>query len=217
MGPRRPQCLDIGERDGGVVLAEVHHHRHRRVLVGEGRCTTAVVGDSGGEHVGRLDRRTGHEHAPPAEPDDTDLGLAGRARHGGRGGAHIEQRLVVVELAAPGDAPPDLDVRRLVGELDTPLDPVEQRRRDGHVAVRRVAVDHGTDVAVHAEDLLDDHHGAVHSGIARRIGAVGVELEAVGGGECHVLPHARNLLRTDGRRISPGRRDSTSVQRDGRR
>jgi hypothetical protein len=50
------------------------------------------------------------------------------------------------------------------------LDAIEQRRRNGEVAVGRVSVADTPDVAVDAEDLLDDDEAATRR--ALRIGAI---------------------------------------------
>ena len=63
--------------------------------------------------------------------------------------------------------------------------PVEQGRRHGGVAFAREPVADRADVMVDAEDFLNDHDAAL--GRARGIGAIGAQLELVGGREREML------------------------------
>jgi hypothetical protein len=104
---------------------------------------------------------------------------------------------------------------------EAPLAAVEQRRGQGLVAHLRPAADIGADVAVEAEDLLQDDHPA----LVRREGRlmVGGELEPVGPRDLDGLGHRLTLpppparagltsvtglsaeLKLGQRRIAPGR------------
>jgi len=95
----------------------------------------------------------------------------------------------LIELRTKSRPRVESRVRR-VADVEALLRAVEHRRRDRHVAVGGIAVGDVLDVAVHAEDLLDDDDGAAR--FPRRIGAVGVELVAVGCSELDHFAHEYN-------------------------
>ena len=77
------------------------------------------------------------------------------------------------------------DLRRRVAALEVLLRAIEQRRRHRGVAFVGEAVADRADVLVDAENFLNDDDAALRR--ARRIGAIGAELMAVGGGQCELL------------------------------
>ena len=68
------------------------------------------------------------------------------------------QRLLELQLLHVAAALLDLVLR--IAELDAAAHAVEERGRDGRIALGGKAVRHRADVAVHAEDLLQHHYGA---------------------------------------------------------
>src|SRR5262245_20008258 len=158
-------------------------HRAAGPLGGEVRHGTAVVADGRVEPVDASGRQPG-DRAAHAIADHADLVLVLLERLDG--GPHVDHHGVPADLA-PDLAAPD-DVFLLVAELDVGLDPVEERRRQRHVAIGSVAVADAPDVRVHAKDLLDDDDTA--PGLTRRVRAVATEPVAVLRLQRHVLTHA---------------------------
>jgi hypothetical protein len=74
-----------------------------------------------------------------------------------------------------------LDFRRGVAAFEIGLRAVEQGGRHSDVAIGGKTVANRADVLVDAEDFLDDDDATLRR--ALRIGAIGAELVAVGGGE----------------------------------
>ena len=70
-----------------------------------------------------------------------------------------------------------LDLGGRVAAFEIGLDAVENRRRNRGIALRREPVAQVADVMVDAEYFLNDHDCALR--LARRIGAVAAELEAI--------------------------------------
>ena len=94
------------------------------------------------------------------------------------GSSDVVEHLLEVEIAAHGDAAADFDVFGGVADLDAGTNAIEDRRGDGEISGRGISIDNGADVAVDAEDLLDDHDASTSRSLG--FGAVGGELEAVG-------------------------------------
>ena len=80
----------------------------------------------------------------------------------------------------------------VVGELDAPLPAVEEGRRDGQIAFPGKPVGDLADMAVDAENFLDDDDAALGAafGVAFRPSAVGVEFMAVGRRQSDGLAHS---------------------------
>src|SRR5580658_9721633 len=106
--------------------------------------------------------------------DDADFlgsGAAGEFNCGG----DIGQRQVWNEFLYK--APGGLHIGAFVRELDARFDAVKEGWSDGEEAVFRVAVCHGTDVGVDAENFLNDNQPS--DGIAGRTGYIGAEFVPV--------------------------------------
>ena len=110
----------------------------------------------------------------PTGPTDFSSSIAGlRVAH------HRIPVWIGDELARIGDVVGRIAALEVLGL------PVEQRGRDRRIAFLRELVGDGADVLVDAEDFLDDHHAAL--GRAGRVGAIGAQLELVGGREREML------------------------------
>ncbi len=121
-----------------------------------------------------VDGGRSRDQSAEAVADHADLaGLSG----GGAGSGNVGQDLLEVERAA-GDVAADGDVVFGVAELDARPLAVEDRRGDGEVAGRCVSIGHRTDVAVDAEDLLDDDDAPMSGALG--LGTVGRQLEPIG-------------------------------------
>ena len=90
-------------------------------------------------------------------------------------GLHVAQHRAPIrigdELAGIGDF-----VRR-ISALEIRLLAIEQRRRNGRIAIGGEAIAHRPDVMIDAKDFLNDDDAAL--GRPARVGAIGAELEAV--------------------------------------
>ena len=76
----------------------------------------------------------------------------------------------------------------VVAELDVAFDRVEERRRQRHEAVARIAFDHGAHVRVDAENLLDHHQRAARA--RRRAAQPAADLADVRNFDVDLLAHA---------------------------
>ena len=171
---------DLFLGDTGILLAEMQHGGAARSFVLEVVDLTAVVAGSGSRlHSGS--RQPGKGTAP-AVADDADLARSLDRIHGG---GDVLQGILPRYLAA--DFPAGRHIGLIVAQLHTLLDPVEQSRRDRQIALGGKTVGHGADVAVGAEDFLDDDQPAAR--LSGRLGLVGVERMAVGGLERDGLAH----------------------------
>src|SRR5689334_18281933 len=87
---RLADLVDLGQRDGVVLLAEMHDDRAFRTLGRDRADTAAVIGRGGGEAV---EPRRGHpgEKAAPAIADDAES--AGGLDRVARGGDVTQRRV----------------------------------------------------------------------------------------------------------------------------
>src|SRR6266566_2059389 len=168
--------------DGRVGLAPVEDHRTLRLLRRRVADAAAVVRDGRRHAVDARCGQPGHG-AAEAVADHADLEAGLLRLLDGR--ADVLHRVVDRQLTAHGAAA--LDVRLLVARLEAALDSVEDRGRDGQVAVLREAVGDVLDVVIHAEDLLDHDQRAPR--LSGRRGLVGGELVSVFGGQVDHLSH----------------------------
>src|SRR5712691_11039051 len=159
----------------------MEHHRALRLLAGIVRDAAAVVAH-GARQAFEARRRHPRHRPAPAVADDADLA---RGFHVAPPRPGVQHHLVPLHLRDKGAAP--FDIRRRVTDVEPALDPVEERRRHGEIAVRGVAVGDAPDVAVHPEDLL--HHDQPSAGFSVGFGAVGGQFVAVGGAEFDHLAH----------------------------
>src|SRR6516225_11120858 len=184
--------LDVAHRDAGVLLAEVHLGWALGRLVDQLDDVAAVVAHRPRKPV-RLGGGQERYRAAQAEADDADrsllLELVDRrlrvAQHGGK-------IRIGHELAGIGD---------LVGRIaafEARLRAVEQGRGDGDETFGRQPIADRADVAVDAENLLNDHDAA--HGRALRIGPIGAQLVLVGGGEPELLAHVTSYGTSQERR-----------------
>ena len=141
----------------------------------------AVVADRGGEAGQASGRRPG-DAAAEAIADDPDLAAFAGDRDGGR---RVAQRLLEIELAHQGHR---AGARlRVVADVETLLDVVEDRRGDGQIPFRGEAVGHLADMRVDAEDLLDDDDPAQR--LARGVRPPGGDRPGALGLEFNPLAH----------------------------
>src|SRR5882724_8845674 len=124
---------DAGDRRGRdvlVELAEMKLERRLRRLVQKVRDVAAVVADGG--RNGKSASGEPDDVAAPAIADDADLAELLQVRDGGGGVAH---RFFVAEALAHGAALGDPGF--VIADIDIALDAVEERRRQGGVALGR--------------------------------------------------------------------------------
>src|SRR5712692_9474330 len=172
VGLRGPDARVVLGRDGLVRLAEMEEDGTARRLGGGIGHAAAVVADGGPHAVHARGSQPG-QGAAQAIADHAHLEALARQRLHGR--ADVLDHVVHVDLAA--DAAAELDVLRLVAGLEAALGAVEDGRGQRHVALRGEAVGHLLDVAVDAEDLLDDYEAALGGALGGR--PVARELVAV--------------------------------------
>src|SRR5579883_1151534 len=177
-GVRGLEALHIGQGNALVRGAEVIHHWAPGLLAGVLRL--AVVDDRTGD--GQLARRPVGERPSPAVAHRGD---APGVLHDRDRGRQILQRLLGLELL--NVAAGLIDLGRAVAEVDSTPYTVEERWRDGGVALRREAVGYRANVPVDAEDLLDHDDGALRT--ARRRSQIGLELVAVASHEGGEFTH----------------------------
>ena len=103
-------------------------------------------------------------------------------------GANVVEDPFVVELAA--ELARGREVGLVITKLDAGLDAIEQRGADSEIAVAGEHVDLAADVAIDAEDFLDDDQAALWR--ARRLGHIAVQLVPILGGQRYILTHALN-------------------------
>src|SRR5215204_2357735 len=178
---RRPHLLDVGQRNGVVLLAEMHQHRAARRLLRNRADAAAVIRHGGGE-PGKARRRNPGEKSAPAIADHR--GLAGLLDEVPRR-RDVGERVLGRGLPLERDA--FLDLVLAVAERDPGPDAVEQRRGDGQVAVCRETVGDPPDMAVDAEDLLDHDERALRR--PRRPRHIGRRLEPARRAKSHRLAH----------------------------
>src|SRR5216683_2271634 len=172
VGLRGPDARVVLGRDGLVRLAEMEEHGTARRLRGGVGHAAPVVADGGPDPVDARGSQPG-QGAAQAIADYAHLEALARLRL--HGGADVLDHVVHVDLAA--DAAAELDVLRLVAGLEAALGAIEDGRSQRHVALRGEAVGHLLDVAVDAEDLLDDDEPALRGALGGR--PVARELVAV--------------------------------------
>src|ERR1043166_4055405 len=183
------ELTDAGDRDSRIALAKMTHDGTLRLFLARVGNAAAVIrhragkaGQSRGAHPGDV--------SAPAITDDAD---ATSLRHGVAPRGHVQKRelggRLGLELASL------CSIRRRVPDLEIALIAIEQRRRDGDVAVLREAVADAAHMAVHAEDLLHDDDRAAYLRLALRPGTISRYSETVGCRCLKPLSH-RSLLRT---------------------
>ena len=164
--------LDVAHRNRSVLLAEMHLHRHFRLLVGVLGDLPAVIADGGGQTIELAGREEG-DGAAHAEADDGDRPILLEFVDGG---------LRILEHRTPirvGDVLARIgDFVRRIAAFEVLLLSIEQRRCNRGIAFAREPVADRPDVMIDAEYFLDDHDTAF--GRAGRIGAIGTQLKLVG-------------------------------------
>src|SRR3546814_10071591 len=117
LGVRRGDLLHLLERDAGVLLPEMEHHRTGGALVAALVDAAAVVADDGsGIEPGGGEPGDG---AAPAVADDGGLAGEGDETHDG---GNVEQRCIPGDLGSDGAALSHVVL--VVAELDAALDTV---------------------------------------------------------------------------------------------
>jgi len=177
----RPHLLDVAERNGVVLLAEMHQHRASRLLLRDRADAAAVIRHGGGKPR-KARRRNPGEKSAPAIADHG--GLAGLLDEVARR-RDVGERVLGRGLPLERDA--FLDLVLAVAERDPGADAVEQRRGDRQIAVGRKTVGDPPDMAVDAEDLLDHDERALRR--PRRPRHIGRRLEPVRRAKSHRLAH----------------------------
>ena len=87
----------------------------------------------------------------------------------------VDERLIEIDLLHQRD--PFLHVRPFISQVDTFLNPVEERRHHREEPVFCIAIGNGTNVPVHAEDLL--HHHQPRNRGSSRPGYVQIQCMAI--------------------------------------
>ena len=185
-----PDRLHVAHRDRVILVAEMHLDRHARRIVGRaGGDPTAIAAHRACEAV----------EVAAADPGDvTAEAIADQPHLAGiryrlRGGVDIGEDPLVAQ--APAKLAPLAEGDLVIAELNALLGAVEQRRRDRRITLPGEHVDEMLDVAVDAEDFLNDDDAALRG--AGGVCPVAVERVAVTGGKRHGLSHVSVLSRLE--------------------
>jgi hypothetical protein len=184
--------LDFGGGDVSIFGAEMHDDGTTRFFGCEFGDLPTVIADGRSGVVAR--RRKPGKRATETETNNADFLNVREPCGVGECRGDIEQSLFHANLF--DDLHATSDVGGVVVELNAGLHAIEEAGSQGDEALGGVVVDDGTNVAVDAEDFLNDDDG--RSGGGGGLGEIGVKPMAVGGGEFCVGTHGRerSLQRT---------------------
>jgi hypothetical protein len=170
-----------------ILRTEMQHDGAARAVGEEFRDLSAVIADSGGG-METSGSKPG-ERTTPTETDNADFLVRSALRGVSDDGGNIEEGFVETDLR--GDLHAARGIGGVVFEFDAGLNAVEERGSHGGETLAGVIIDERTDVAVDAEDFLDDDDGG--SGGGGGLGGIGAEAVTVRGGQLNVGAHRRSL------------------------